>query len=167
VSIGVLESTQLNPAQWLTAEVVQSRPTVDLALLHITDSKAPELPTATIDESEMNLGDEIYLIGFPDYGTDSAVLTDGMVAGRYESDYGYFVMATAAISGGNSGGPAVSANGRVVGISTLGAPVQIICTEEGSEDNWCSLKRSQMALVRPIMFARPLLDLIGKGPKSP
>lgn len=167
VSIGVLEATQLTPEQWLSAEVVQSRPTVDLALLQITDPNAPELPSAIIDDSEMKLGDNIYLIGFPDYGSDSVVLTDGMVAGRYEADYGYFVMATAAISGGNSGGPAISAEGTVVGISTLGAPVQIICTEEENNDNWCSLKRSQIALVRPVMFAQPLLNLIGKATKSP
>lgn len=101
----------------------------DVAILKI-DSK--NLPTVMLGNSdEAKTGDRIYILGYPAAAeisltaTGEAIeptLTSGVIsAERKTTDGARLLQTDAAISGGNSGGPAFDENGNVIGIATLGS----------------------------------------------
>ncbi len=119
--------------QTMSADLVQADRLDDLAVLHVakvlkplvTAALRPKVGTAVLD-----LGSPLGLTGTVSVGVVSAYRS------IFGSDYLQF---TAAISPGNSGGPVVDGEGRVVGIATakivydgadglyFAIPVQILC----------------------------------------
>jgi len=93
----------------------------DLAILRI-ESAAVELPYATLRPSEeLAVGDLVLAIGNP-FGVGQTV-TSGIVSALARSslnisDFNFFIQTDAAVNPGNSGGPLVAMDGRVVGINT-------------------------------------------------
>lgn len=71
-------------------------------------------------ESDISLGAPVYAIGFPLNMAGPASVTAGVVSRHfYEPDSGRQIIQTdAAINIGNSGGPIVDAQGKVIGITT-------------------------------------------------
>lgn len=115
------------------AEVVASGeeiPGKDVAILKIEgNGNLPTLPLG--NDRGMETGDAVHVIGYPGAATfhpalseESAVeptLTGGVVSARKQASSGYQVIQTNAdMTHGNSGGPAIDAQGRVVGIATFG-----------------------------------------------
>lgn len=108
----------------------------DIAILQASEVVEDRVALAIMDSDELEVGDEVYAIGYPatvdstwasesgynefDAGIDKATFTDGVVSSiSYSSSYGYEVINhTATMSGGNSGGPLVNEDGAVVGINT-------------------------------------------------
>ena len=88
----------------------------DIAILKINGF---ELPTVVLGNSnDVNPGDQVIVIGNP-LGAEQlrTSVSDGIVSGIRDFGEGYKVIqVTAAVSAGNSGGPAVSASGEVIGI---------------------------------------------------
>ncbi|MGZ9097598.1 MAG: Do family serine endopeptidase [Micavibrio sp.] len=93
----------------------------DLAILRI-ESAASDLPYATLRPSEeLAVGDLVLAIGNP-FGVGQTV-TSGIVSALARSslnisDFNFFIQTDAAVNPGNSGGPLVAMDGRVVGINT-------------------------------------------------
>ncbi|MDR0532938.1 MAG: Do family serine endopeptidase [Verrucomicrobiales bacterium] len=104
------------------AKLVGADKKSDLAVLKI-DVK--DLPAATLgDSSLMEVGDVVLAIGNPfDIGQ---TVTMGIISGLGRNDtsilgqgsYANFIQTDAAINSGNSGGPLVDMQGRVIGINT-------------------------------------------------
>ena len=114
-------------------------PDLDLALLYIDKVKvgnswksildtplnslsftSVNLSTYIKNIHDLNIGDPIYAIGYPDYGSGSTVRVDGTVV-NFNKDmlhsYGQIlVLSDFKISHGNSGGPVFDSNGKMVGI---------------------------------------------------
>jgi S1-C subfamily serine protease len=88
----------------------------DLALLKVSGF---DLPTASLGNSnDVAPGDKVIVIGNP-LGAEQlkTSISDGIVSGIRDLGEGYKVIqVTAPISPGNSGGPAFSANGDVIGV---------------------------------------------------
>ncbi|KQV70475.1 DegQ family serine endoprotease [Rhizobium sp. Root1220] len=103
----------------LPATLVGADPKSDLAVLKV---QAPKLlPTlAWGDSSALKLGDQILAIGNP-FGVGTTV-TAGIVSARgrdlHSGPYDDFIQIDAPINHGNSGGPLVDRDGKVVGINT-------------------------------------------------
>ena len=102
-----------------TARDIKSDPASDLALLRI-DVSDP-LPVASIgDSQEVNVGDWVLAIGSP-FSLNSTV-SAGIISGKNRriSDLvaGRVLQTDAAVNPGNSGGPLIDLEGRVVGINT-------------------------------------------------
>ncbi len=105
-----------------TAEVVGSEPKTDLAVLKIDAVDLPYLKTADSDEAEP--GQWVLAVGSP-LGLTSTV-TAGIISakGRNLSLFRdpdaieSFIQTDAAVNPGNSGGPLVDAEGRLLGINT-------------------------------------------------
>lgn len=104
------------------ATVVGTDPKTDVAILKID---ADELPRAVLANSEQSrVGDIVFALGNP-LGVGQTV-TMGIVSaiGRMEigilgrGGYENFIQTDASINQGNSGGPLVDAEGRVIGINT-------------------------------------------------
>ena len=163
LEVGFIDSIREYETKWYDATIVEARETLDLSLLKITNPPRDGFPTAVLDPNAPLLGSAIRVLGYPDFALDSMVLTDGIIAGFEERDYGYLYTITAKIGHGNSGGPVMSLDGRVIGVLTLGGPQTFLCVPE-SEDRTelldCSVERTSLGYAIPIGLAQPLLDLI-------
>lgn len=100
----------------LSASLVAVSQEHDLALLKLDQHKTPHLKPAAV--SEIGQGEPVYAIGSPLGLRDS--ISTGVVSGIGSS----FVRTDAKIVPGNSGGPLILANGRVIGINTLKQMIQ-------------------------------------------
>jgi hypothetical protein len=113
-------------------------PGYDLAVLELPNKA--NAPPLKLSEAKPDLGTDVFAIGAP-RGLAGSV-SKGVISAyrRWPDlepllkgdlhDFGYaldssWVQTDAAITGGNSGGPLVLANGDVVGLNTLGAPPHV------------------------------------------
>jgi putative serine protease PepD len=116
-----------------SATVVASDASTDLAVLDVeADAALPE-PLALADSSEVGVGDPVVAIGSP-FGLENTVTT-GIVSalGRsMEAPNGFTIndsiQTDAAINHGNSGGPLLDLEGRVIGVNAQ------IASESGGSD---------------------------------
>jgi serine protease Do len=120
-------SVALNDKKAYDARVVATDPSSDLAVLKI-DAPASELhPLPLGDSSKVGVGQPVVAIGNP-LGLNGSE-TQGIVSalGRdIQAPNGFTITGAiqtdAAITNGNSGGPLIDANGRVIGINSQVAP---------------------------------------------
>jgi serine protease Do len=99
------------------AQLIGSDQRTDVALLRI-EAKSP-LPAVEIGDPEtLRVGDWVLAIGSP-FGLESTV-TAGIVSakGRDTGEYLPFIQTDVAVNPGNSGGPLIDMQGKVVGINS-------------------------------------------------
>ena len=80
-------------------------------------------------------------------------LTKGTIAGVLNNDSGFFYKVEVTINRGNSGGPMLNEDGELVGIATQVTGNDVECT-----GNDCQSYGANLGLVRPIRFARSLIE---------
>ncbi len=114
-------TVRLQDRRTLTAKVVGTDPTYDIALLKIDAGNS--LPAVTIGESrDLKPGQWVLAIGSP-FGFDYTV-TQGIVSavgrnlGRRDQPYTSFIQTDVPINRGNSGGPLFNLQGQVVGVNS-------------------------------------------------
>lgn len=110
----------LHDRRQVAAKIIGTDPDTDLALLKITAKKLTELKLNNEDK-KLETGDFLVAIGSP-YGLDHSV-SFGIVSALGRSGLGLegyedFIQTDASINVGNSGGPIVAMNGKLIGIST-------------------------------------------------
>lgn len=108
------------PSPTHSAVVLVQDETADLAILRLTPktSITPALRPVPIRNST-TVGEEIFIIGFPNIGGSSITISKGIVSG-YTKDRGVsWIKTDASISGGNSGGAAVNTKGELIGVPTM------------------------------------------------
>lgn len=93
----------------------------DLALLRVepdnATSKPPLFPAVEIGDSKaVQLLDEIVIIGFPEKGGSTVTISEGVIEGK--DILGNWIKTDARVIHGNSGGAAVNAEGKLIGIPT-------------------------------------------------
>jgi S1-C subfamily serine protease len=106
----------------MKARVVGKDPSTDIALLKVDARSRALTPLALGDSDTVRVGDSVVAIGNP-FGLDRSV-TAGIVSAlqreisapnSYTIDH--VIQTDAAINHGNSGGPLINANGRVIGVN--------------------------------------------------
>ncbi|MBY5163543.1 S1C family serine protease [Salsipaludibacter albus] len=113
----------------LTADVVGTDPTTDLAVLEVDADDLAPLP---VSDTTPRIGEPVVAVGSP-FGLDGSV-TAGIVSALGRTVQGAdlpltnLVQTDAAINPGNSGGALVDANGELIGINTA------IATSGGGSD---------------------------------
>jgi len=107
----------------LRAEVVGTDPSTDLAVLKIDANSRALTPLPLGDSDAVHVGDIAVAIGNP-FGLDRTV-TSGIVSAlqrEIQSPNGFpidkVIQTDAAINKGNSGGPLIDADGRVIGVNS-------------------------------------------------
>ena len=114
----------LNDGRAFEAELIGCDKDTDLALLKLKlPENTPPLPYAEFAASPVQEGDFVMALGAP-WGLNRSV-SIGIIscANRYlagHSLYSLWYQTDAAISPGNSGGPLINTEGRIVGINALG-----------------------------------------------
>lgn len=118
---------QLSDGREFEAEVIGADPNSDVAVLKI-DVGSEQLPYLRIgDSSQLRVGDIVFAVGNP--LRVGLTVTQGIVSALERTDLGIlgsrrgpgvesFIQTDASINRGNSGGPLVDAEGRVVGINS-------------------------------------------------
>ncbi len=116
------------------AEIVGVAPCDDLAVLKMSETEG--LRTMPLgSQSELEQGDRLLTLGYPANGTtrDDLQVTDGVVSvvqtvadeAAFENPdfavYPNVIQTDAAINAGNSGGPSISEDGKLIGVNTLGS----------------------------------------------
>src|SRR3984885_2224649 len=100
------------------AQVIGVDATTDIALLRVSAGRLPALHLGSSDK--VSIGDPVVAIGNP-FGLGQSV-TAGILSARGrvldEDPYIDFLQTDAAINLGNSGGPLISTDGAVVGVTT-------------------------------------------------
>lgn len=110
-------SIELNDGSTTAAQVIARDTRIDLALLQIAPAERPWIALMLEGDDRPPVGTDIYIIGHP-LGLGWSV-SRGVVSGhRRSGEIGPIdlIQTDAAISPGNSGGPMVTADSRIVGI---------------------------------------------------
>lgn len=114
----------------LDVRVVGVCPERDLALLKLTDEALARarkvlgggIPYLELGDSDALVrGQEVTTLGYP-LGQESLKSSQGIVSGREELGGESYIQITAALNPGNSGGPSLNAEGKVIGINTAIIP---------------------------------------------
>ncbi|HSL02208.1 MAG TPA: trypsin-like peptidase domain-containing protein [Nitrospiraceae bacterium] len=107
----------------LPAELIGSDPQSDIALLHVMLPKGPHAPAQLGDSDKLEIGQKVLAIGHP-FGLGYAFST-GIVSGfgrlletKQEMFQERVIQTTTPFNPGNSGGPLVDSDDRVVGINS-------------------------------------------------
>lgn len=147
VAFGNDPSTE--PDSWYEADVLWADDTDDLAILKVLNLE-PNLATALRPSYERpSLGSEVRVFGFPGIGGTTLTLTKGIISGFLNGD-SMFYKVSAAINSGNSGGPVLDSNGRLIGIATAVNRSEITC----EDSTRCYSDGTNVGLVRPIQVAQ-------------
>jgi S1-C subfamily serine protease len=101
---------------------------LDLAVMQITEDLEggeilEDFPFVEIgDSDEVEIGDDIRILGYPGIGGQTITFTNGVVSGfTAERSVGNraWIKTDATIAGGNSGGLAVNEDGQIIGVPTV------------------------------------------------
>jgi len=112
----------------MKARIVGEDPATDIAVLKVSAPSRALRPLALGDSDTVQVGDEVIAIGNP-LGYDRSV-TAGIVsalgrsiqAPNQVSTIGHAIQTDAALNHGNSGGPLLNADGKVIGVNAQIAP---------------------------------------------
>jgi S1-C subfamily serine protease len=116
---------------------------------------------ATLPEAhsaDIKMGQRLWVLGYPDVGGGGLTLSQGEVEGWTGEDRAAgkdFIKTDASITRGNSGGPVVDDQGRLVGIASA---FRTRVTATGSV-----IETAQIGLVRPLSTASDLLAIAVAG----
>lgn len=131
--------------------VIVHDPREDLAVVHITHTGTGEkLENVTFpfisrgSSNDLMEGDQVYAIGYPDTSPGARVTTLGIYSGSLSDGELIWILSDVDISNGNSGGPLLNAESRLVGIPTKGRR-----SEPSGE---------VLGYSRPIEAAEPLIE---------
>ena len=165
-----------------TAEVVAADTVLDLALLRITDtldgSAVPDdLPFVPIgDSDQLEIGDDISILGYPGIGGDTITFTSGQVSG-FTGDAllgdRAWIKTDATIAGGNSGGLAANERGEIIAVPTrsgttsdiVDCRVIVDTNRDGviDEQDTCVPLGGFINGLRPIAFAAEMINAVLNG----
>ncbi len=176
------------PVPTYLAETVQVDDQLDLAVLQITsgldgsliDTATLNLPFTTLgDPSTLLPGSGLTFVGYPDIGATSVEAVQGVVTGITSEKSGSrmaWLRTDSELGGGMSGGGAYDGEGRLVGIltsapATTGNEAGPMClniqdnTRDGliTERDACVPIGGDVTTIRPIVFARPLVEAARNG----
>lgn len=101
----------------IRVNVIATNPDKDLALLKLTGSNYSYLPIANKDE--IKVGEDVFAVGTPIALGLSQSVSKGIISGVRETEKIHLIQTDASVNPGNSGGPLILKNGKVVGVVSM------------------------------------------------
>ena len=154
------------------AEVINSDYGSDLGILRITNLGSNVEGLVPLEEAPLPIiGDEILVYGFPGIAGDSLTVSKGIISGFIKQGGSSWIKTDASISGGSSGGPAVTRNRQLIGVvsqagsSTDGQVVDCRLVEDTNNDGYiddndtCVPIGSSFSLLVPLERIQHLISL--------
>ncbi len=130
--VGFTDDLEKPPRIEYVAKTAAVHKQADLAVLRIIDrmdrdALPSEFPAISLKEAsqaakDLNLGDPVFIGGYPDIGADTFTFTQGVVSGRLGNEY---IKTSALIDTGASGGAGFDARGTYIGVPTAAAKGEI------------------------------------------
>jgi S1-C subfamily serine protease len=116
-------SVETSSGDTLSATLVGTDPTTDVAVIHVNGSTAGLHPLVFADSSAVKIGDGVVAIGDPFGLTDTVTAgivsaLDRTITSPNNRPITGVIQTDAAINHGNSGGPLLDSQGRVIGITS-------------------------------------------------
>ena len=144
---------QLDLPRKLPAELVAALPARDLALLRVKPASGALRPAPIGDSNAMQIGDTVYLIGYPatlegELSVEGGVVIDLLNVGRERR----YMITDAYADQGSSGGLAINRNGELIGI------VDALLTDPRALDSLGYPQLSRATVIVPINQAGTLLN---------
>jgi S1-C subfamily serine protease len=145
------------------AKIVRVSRAHDVALLSIADAPGAPFPCLDVDLPAKHPGSDVYAIGAPTRQDLAFSLTRGIISGIRTVEGTQLIQTDASVSPGNSGGPLLDKQGRVVGVVSrklAGGAVEGVAFGVAIEDALAALGLSAgpattPALLRPEGAAKP------------
>lgn len=118
---------RMSDGREFSASVVGADPNTDVAVIRLDLPKGETLTAAALgDSDELGVGDWVLAMGSPlglDFSVTAGIVSAtgrsiGILAGEGDAPLEAFIQTDAAINKGNSGGPLVDLDGRVIGINS-------------------------------------------------
>jgi serine protease Do len=109
ITVGV----EMENGKQVEGKVIRVNRNNDSAIVKITIRNVQAIPINFVNPP---IGSEVYIIGTPVDKTLSYTVTKGIVSGYREKDGVKYIQTDSAVSPGNSGGPMLDGNGRIIGI---------------------------------------------------
>ena len=130
----------LHDGRKLSAEVIRSSRSLDLALLRLMGDHE-DLPAALVGDSDaLRVGELVYAIGHPwgRVGSVSAGIVGGVGGSSPGSSY---IRSDVALAPGNSGGPLLNARGEVVAINAMVFGSMAVSIPSNAANAWVAGER--------------------------
>lgn len=120
LEIWTVSALDERPTPTHSAVVVIADELADLAILRLTPLSGSARALRPVPmRTTAKVGEEIFIIGFPNIGGSSITISKGIVSGFTKERGVSWIKTDASVSGGNSGGAAVNGNGELVGVPTM------------------------------------------------
>jgi S1-C subfamily serine protease len=184
LGVAVTERTDQPAELRYYAEIAAVDYALDLAVIEVAsgieggpvNDEFPAIPLG--DSDAVEIGDALRILGYPGIGGETITLTDGVVSGfTSERSVGgrAWIKTNATIAGGNSGGLAVDASGRIVGVPTIAGsgagadPVDCRYVADTNRDGIIDERDTCVPVggfingLRPINLALPLIEAAEGG----
>lgn len=120
--ICIPQSTTTEPDCSYTAKLLAVNKDLDLAVLKIQTisglSSLTSFPYISLRTTDIDVNTQLTVIGYPEIGNETVTVTSGIVSGKLTKYNGTWIKTDALISFGNSGGAALDAQNKLVGITT-------------------------------------------------
>ena len=184
IGIAITTDAGLPPELLYIADVYAYEPVVDLAVVRIaTDlngspASGPFKPVPVGDSDNVQIGDQLRILGYPGIGGDTVTFTNGVVSG-FASQNGIgersWIKTDATIAGGNSGGAGFDDDGNLVGIPTQASAsssgeivdCRVITDTNGDGQldgaDQCVPIGGFLNGLRPVNLAQPLIEQAASG----
>jgi S1-C subfamily serine protease len=120
LEIWTVSALDERPSPTHSATVVIADEQADLAILRLSPLSGATTSLRPVPIRALaQVGEEIFVIGFPNIGGSSITISKGIVSGFTKASGVSWIKTDASISGGNSGGAAVNEKGELVGVPTM------------------------------------------------
>lgn len=114
-------TVRLSNGREILGDVVRVNSARDVAIIRLREQNLPSVRMAS--NFQPAVGSDVYAIGTPRRESLDATMTRGIVSAYRDERGQKFIQSDVQIHPGNSGGPLVTADGRVVGIAVQGLMV--------------------------------------------
>ncbi|MEQ8718326.1 MAG: serine protease [Acidimicrobiales bacterium] len=171
ITVGFAPEPDVPPEIIYYAEPVAADGGLDIAVIQITGG----IDGSPLDESfdvvtlgdsdDLSIGSPLFILGYPGIGGETITVTQGLVSGfttTPETERAW-IKTDASISGGNSGGLAIDADGHLVGIPTQAGQVDCRRIEDTDGNGILDGNDSCVPIggflnqLRPVNLAKPLI----------